>query len=391
MNNTPETSGNSNKGSRKTIQINRDFFKIGKKGNAPITGSRKIKPKHKPIANNTIKQALAKRVQERKQKDLDDIYQRRTTATAPVPVQTELTKSLSYLSEFVKNKKKKSDPSKRKSKNITAKAYRDPMVNVDLPDELMSNILPAPMGSLVQTPFPLHVPSVVNPVATAIPSATQAKYTYSTTAPPYSNLKNSSGGKPTYRVWNHTRKRGGGMHAQPVKTPVPIVFNTPMVAPKISERESKLASIKSAAAAVNAVIPAPIVTNLTANPPTNPTANPTTNPPTNLTTNPPATSRTIKRTITNKYTVGRKIGGRKVSVLIKNLKTRRKIQEAKKELKKTGTADIKKYLKTHGLLKAGSVAPNNVLREMYESAMMSGEIQNTNGQVALHNFNADDD
>jgi hypothetical protein len=191
------------------------------------------------------------------------------------------------------------------------------------------------------------------------------------------------------------------MHAQPVKTPVPIkapvpiVFNTPVVAPKISERESKLASIKSAVAAVKTVIPAHIVTNLTANPPANPpaklTANPPTNPPANLTANPPATSRTIKRTITNKYTVGRKIGGRKVSVLIKNLKTRRKIQEAKKELKKTGTADIKKYLKSHGLLKVGSVAPNNVLREMYESAMMSGEIQNTNGQVALHNFNADDD
>ena len=107
MNDTSETSSTSNKGTRKTIQINHDFFKIGKKGNAPIAGSRKNKPKHKPIANNTIKQALAKRVQERKQKDLDDIYQRRTIATAPAPVQTELSKSMSYLNEFVKNKKKK--------------------------------------------------------------------------------------------------------------------------------------------------------------------------------------------------------------------------------------------------------------------------------------------
>lgn len=68
MNNTPEADVPSNKGNRKTIQINQDFFKIGKKGNAPITGTRKAKPKHKPIANNTIKQALAKRVQERKTK-----------------------------------------------------------------------------------------------------------------------------------------------------------------------------------------------------------------------------------------------------------------------------------------------------------------------------------
>jgi hypothetical protein len=384
MNNIPESSGNTSKGNRKTIQINQEFFKIGKKGNAPITGSRKIRPKNKPIANNTIKQALAKRVQERKQKDLDDIYQRRTSATAPAPMQTELSKSLSYLSEFVKNKKKKNDPAKRKIIKTTMKAYREPIVNLELPDELMTNILPAPMGSLVQPTFPIHVPNVVKPPApAAIPVETGIKYTYSTVAPPYSNLKNSSGDKPTYRVWNHTRKRGGG-HAQQVKTPVPIkipaplVFNTPMVTPKISERESKLASIKNAVA-VRTPTPAPIVANPVAIPTAIPTAIPI------------ATSRTIKRTITNKYTVGRKIGGRKVSVLIKNLKTRRKIQEAKKELKKTGTADIKKYLKSHGLLKVGSVAPNNVLREMYESAMMSGEIQNTNGQVALHNFNADDD
>ena len=381
MSNIPESSGNPNKGNRKTIQINQDFFKIGKKGNAPITGSRKIRPKNKPIANNTIKQALAKRVQERKQKDLDDIYQRRTSATAPAPMQTELSKSLSYLSEFVKNKKKKNDPAKRKIIKTTMKAHREPIVNVELPDELMSNILPAPMGSLVQPTFPIHAPNVVKPPAPAAsPVETGVKYTYSTTAPPYSNLKNSSGDKPTYRVWNHTRKRGGGGHAQPVnppvpiKTPAPLVFNTPMITPKISERENKLASIKNAVA-VRTPTPAPIVAIPTANP----------------TAIPIATSRTIKRTITNKYTVGRKIGGRKVSVLIKNLKTRRKIQEAKKELKKTGTADIKKYLKSHGLLKVGSVAPNNVLREMYESAMMSGEIQNTNGQVALHNFNADDD
>ena len=388
MSNISESSSNPSKGNRKTIQINQDFFKIGKKGNAPITGSRKIRPKNKPIANNTIKQALAKRVQERKQKDLDDIYQRRTSATAPAPMQTELSKSLSYLSEFVKNKKKKNDPAKRKIIKTTMKAHRDPIVNVELPDELMTNILPAPMRSLVQPTFPIHDPNVVKPPAHAtIPVDTGVKYSYSTVAPPYSNLKNSSGGKPTYRVWNHTRKRGGGGHAQPVKPPAPIkppaplVFNTPMVTPKISERENKLASIKSAAA-VRTPTPAPIVTSpVKLVNPSNP-VNPA---------NPAPTSRTIKRTITNKYTVGRKIGGRKVSVLIKNLKTRRKIQEARKELKKTGTADIKKYLKSHGLLKVGSVAPNNVLREMYESAMMSGEIQNTNGQVALHNFNADDD
>jgi hypothetical protein len=384
MNNTSEPSEKSNKGNRKTIQINQDFFKIGKKGNTPTTTTRKNKPKNKPIANNTIKQALAKRVQERKQKDLDDIYQRRNIPTTPNSVQSELTKSLSYLSEFVKNKKKKSDPSKRKTTQ-TMKANRDPIVNVDLPDELISNILPSPMDSLAQTVIAKNQQSVINskqnnttthPVTDTI--ATGVKYAYSTVAPPYSNLKNSTGGKPTYRTWNHTRKqRGSHMSMNTpsanITTPAHIVSTIPVITQKTSDRENRLAIAKTAAK----VNTSPTSTHINENPKASVIPTPTT--------------RIIKKTRTQKYTVGRKVGGRKISVLIKNLKTRKRIKEAKKELKQTGTADIKKYLKSHGLLKVGSVAPNNVLREMYESAMMSGDIHNTNGQVALHNFNTDEE
>ena len=149
MSNTTDTTNKSNNSSKKTIQINHDFFKIGKKGNTPITGTRKNKPKQKHIANNTIKQALAKRVQERKQKDLDDIYQRRNNNTATTNNQSELTKSLSYLSEFVKNKKKKAVTTKHGGNNKTMKMRSEPLVNVDLPDELVTNILPAPMESLI--------------------------------------------------------------------------------------------------------------------------------------------------------------------------------------------------------------------------------------------------
>ena len=374
MSSTIDTGESPNKGNKKTIQINQDFFKIGKKGNAPITGTRKLKTKHKPPANNTIKQALAKRVQERKQKDLDDVYQRRnvTTTAGHQPAQTELSKSLSYLNEFVKNKKKKAaNPNKK-----TMKTNREPMVNVELPDELIDNVLPAHMSSLVQPPFPLHLASAVKPmvkpiVNPIIEAVTPAKYTYDTNPPPYSNLKNSTAGKPTYKVWKQTRKQRGPVQTNRhqltnniQKTVKPIAFNTPALTntSKTSERENKLALAKSA-----------IVTH------TQPVTKPQPGP------------RIIKRTIKRKYTVGRKIGGRNISVLIKNLKTRRKIQEAKKELKKTETSEIKKYLKSHGLLKTGSVAPNNVLREMYESAMMGGDIHNINGKVALHNFNADDE
>ena len=38
------------------------------------------------------------------------------------------------------------------------------------------------------------------------------------------------------------------------------------------------------------------------------------------------------------------------------------------------------------LLKVGSSAPPDVLREMYESSILAGDIENEGNDIALHNF-----
>ena len=62
------------------------------------------------------------------------------------------------------------------------------------------------------------------------------------------------------------------------------------------------------------------------------------------------------------------------------------MENEKKTLKKHSIPKIKAYLKEHNLLKIGSYAPNDVIRELYENAMLSGNITNNNKDILVHNF-----
>jgi len=75
-----------------------------------------------------------------------------------------------------------------------------------------------------------------------------------------------------------------------------------------------------------------------------------------------------------------------VGVLLKNKQTQRHIQTQHLALRQKTIGEIRKYLYEHNLLKVGSNAPPDVLRRMYEDAILTGEVKNTNNQVLLHNF-----
>ena len=88
-----------------------------------------------------------------------------------------------------------------------------------------------------------------------------------------------------------------------------------------------------------------------------------------------------KRTVTYKYTLGK--NGKKVSVLIKNNETRKKISNEHQKIKEVSVHDMKKYLKRHNLLKSGSFAPPHLIKKMYEQSLLSGDIKNKSPENIL--------
>jgi hypothetical protein len=103
-----------------------------------------------------------------------------------------------------------------------------------------------------------------------------------------------------------------------------------------------------------------------------------------------AMKRITKKTIKRKYTLGRSKIKKTVSVLVKDRGTRKLILGAQKDLKRKSINDVREYLRDHNLIKIGSNAPNDVIRKLYESAMLAGEITNSNSEILLHNFSKDD-
>jgi hypothetical protein len=219
----------------------------------------------------------------------------------------------------------------------------------------------APQVSAPQVSAPqVSAPQVSAPQVSA-PQVSAPQVIAQPPAPQYSNLKNST--LPTFRQWKNSTQKN--YNTQPDKPSIKI--DDFEINNEQSERSIALENIKNDYK--NNTDTENIQLSFQETPIINKQI---------------PKKRRHRITKTRKYTLGRT--GSKVSVLIKNAKTRKLVQHELALLKQKGIPEIKSFLRKKNLLKVGSDAPNDVLRQIYEQSILSGDVENKAKDVLIHNY-----
>ncbi len=93
-----------------------------------------------------------------------------------------------------------------------------------------------------------------------------------------------------------------------------------------------------------------------------------------------------KKTIKKKYTCGKSKTKKQIAIIIKGIETKNKVLKEQRDLRKESIQSIKNYLYRKSFIKVGSTAPDKVLRDMYESIILTGNVNNKNSHILIHNY-----
>ena len=334
---------------KKTIKINPDIFIVGGKRNKSKTIKNKANTLPQ-ISPSILKTKLVSRVIHHKKQDIENKIKNSKQADATLnKYSNDFNDSIEYLQMISNQKRKHKLDEERKAKHdeLQRRTIRNtnvcnttPHLNIslDLPDELKEEVYP-------------HVINYTDDI--------NLKYNVDTVVP-YGCLKN--GIKKTYRSYNK----------KPCLQPQPSATNNLNV---LSDREIKIKRLK------DRLQQQQITNQQTINnckpiihqPP----------PQANIISH---TTKKIKTVTVKKYVLGKSKTDRVVGVLIKDRKTRKRIMNAQKLLKRVPMHIVKKELYAHNLICCGSSAPNELLRKTYETSILAGEIVNDNKETLIKNL-----
>lgn len=337
---------------KKTISISPELFSMSGRKKKANKKTKKVKPKPL-IKPNVLQKELLKKIKSHSQNRERNGDEKKKSAEENVAVSNnEFEKHFEYLNDLRKNKKKNKQQKKSRRNKPIANASNvispSPAINHSfIPDIRPPMTPPPPLAPIapVAPIAPIIVPEESNLMPVLNPPV-QNQY-LPEKEPPYSNLKN--GNKPSYRTWkSKTQKNIEPIKNIVISTPEPVIndvenmqisndVNPPKIAAQDNEKIKKKAHVK----------------------------------------------RTKKK---YKYKLGKNDDTSKVGVFIKSNYNRGVIQDEIKKIQQTPINEIKDYLRKQSLIKIGSLAPNDVLRKMYEDCMLSGEIMNHSGENLVHNY-----
>ena len=360
---------------KRVIKINTELFKIPsatRKNRKPPTdsgGKIKVKSPVKEQNNATLKRKLMKFIRSQHDRKMKEDNE-------PIPTETfntEFKESLDYLSKMSKQ-------TNVASNNRTLKSY-GPLPKINILSDLPS-LTPAPPQNPSPAYTPAHTPvpppqnlarafiqtPPQNPAPTFIPTPTPVRLP----VPPPQNQMPASSYMPT---------------PASAYVPAPQPQNQiPAPAPNYGcLKNGSLPLYRNShnqTQRINPVVPPLRISDLS-----NPASiNHIKQFMNEINTSKPRLKKQ-KRTVRRTYKIGRSKVFPKVSVLVSNRTIRNHITTKSQLLKQTPIGEVKKYLIKNGFIKVGSIAPNDVLRKMYESAtLMCGEVTNHNPEYLLYNF-----
>jgi hypothetical protein len=370
---------------KKTIKINPDLFKIdtsSTRKNRKAANPKEIRVKPNERNNKTLKRSLLKFIRNRQQEGINNILPKETQPTETSGFQSDFKDSLDYLTKLTKDNKQKIKTEGSSFHNHTLKRY-DTHVQ---PQNIQLTPHNSSLSPVVIPKLEINAPTMsIKPMP----------------PPLYGCLK--GGQLPTYRTYI------SNISSQNKPPPQP---NQPFI--NIHGQNTEQPISRTPGAEVAAVSP----TNTTETPQHNMVSSP------NLSTiaynakkvirdsdikraqylaaihnnegGNKKKKRTIpkqKKTLRRTFYIGKSKVFPKVSVLVSNKTIRNNISNKSTKIRQTPLTEVKRYLIKKGFIKVGSIAPPDVLRKMYESALlMCGEIQNHNADNLLYNYlNGDDE
>lgn len=418
--------------SKKTIKINPELFNMSGGNKTQKNRERKQRHVKAQLINPTaIKRQLLSRIKEHKNSEHKSreppkrlASETKSKTSEDIGAFTdEFMDSINYLSSLSKERKELDikenyeNVIREKRENFLKKTVKNPTiynqpsnaygynnnlgpmqyVQLELPDELrenplvrVNNIAPPNISVSPEIKINLRPPTSIS---TSISTSLSEDV-------PYGCLK--GGSKPTYRAWQSTRKNHGDFqHTAPVQRAT--FSENPGInyglqernrSMEISEREKRLKMLQEKMKRQQHLLQAekqfsnqnllisPIITAISSSNSEEP-KNDLQGLVDDYIHEP---KKMIKRTIRRKYTLGKSAIKKQVGILIKDNRSRKNVLNAHKELKKKPLNDVKNYLRDHGLIKVGSNAPNDVLRKIYESSMLTGDVTNNSKEIFLHNF-----